>query len=619
MKWIKMNLNKIKYLLILLCTTVLCSTCLRVEAAAPRFVASASATTVAAGEQIQVTFELNGTGSSFHAPSFAGFNVLMGPSQSSSMQIMNGSMSQSLSFTYVIQALKEGTYKIGAASIDVEGKKVTSNELSITVVKGAAPQAAQGGGQQKSQGADASGISDKSVFFRVSVDKSNVYRGEAIIVTYKLFTKISLINYALQKMPALEGFYSQDINAPQKLEFGSEVLDGVQYKSAIIKQLVLFPQRTGNLSLDAMEGEVVARIQTRRQQQGNNPFDIFFNDPFFNNNIQDVQIKIKSQPVRITVKDLPKGSPESFNGAVGKFTINASFDRKEAKAHDALNLKVKISGSGNLKLLDPPKIDFPPDFETYDPKEVSNATATLDGVSGSKTFEYLIIPKNAGEYKVSVGDFTFFDLGKNKYETIKGSDFILKIAKGDETVTTSVSGVAKNEIEYLGKDIRFIKTNMPAFKQNEGLFYKSGSFLFLCLIPGLLFVIVVILRVRHLKMNSDLGSLKSRKANKVAQKRLGAAKKFLAENKSDAFLDEMFRALWGFVSDRLRMEVSQLSKENVSAALKQKNVTDATISQFMATLDSCEMARFARGTGESNQQIFDMGIAIISKLEEEIK
>ncbi len=618
MRFIKMNLNNIKYLLMLLCMAVLSATCLKVDAATPRFVASASATTVAAGEQIQVTFELSATGTNFHAPTFAGFNVLMGPSQSSSMQIMNGSMSQSLAFTYVIQALKEGAYKIGAASIEVEGKKVQSNELSITVVKGAAPPPAQSG-QQKSQGNDASGVSDKSVFFRVSVDKSNVYRGEAIIVTYKLFTKISLINYALQKMPALEGFYSQDINAPQKLEFGTEVLDGIQYKSAIIKQLVLFPQRSGNLTLDAMEGEVVARIQTRRQQQGNNPFDIFFNDPFFNNSIQDVQIKIKSQPVRITVKDLPKGSPETFNGAVGKFTLSASFDRKEAKAHDALNLKVKISGSGNLKLLDPPKIDFPPDFETYDPKEVSNAAATLDGVNGSKTFEYLIIPKNAGEYKVSVGDFTFFDLGKNKYETVKGSDFVLKIAKGDETVTASVSGVAKNEIEYLGKDIRFIKTNTPAFAQNDGLFYGSGRFLFLCLIPALLFVAVVILRVRHLKMNSDLGGLKSRKANKVAQKRLGAAKKFLAENKPDAFLDEMFRALWGFISDRLRIEVSQLSKENVSAALKQKNVSDTTIDEFIATLDSCEMARFARGTGESNQQIFDMGIAIISKLEEEIK
>ena len=616
---IKMNFKTIKYFLVSVCMLVAVLINQPVNAATPRFVASASGTTVAAGEQIQITFELQGSGTRFQAPTFAGFNVLMGPSQSSNMQIINGNMSQSISFTYVIQALKEGTFKIGVASIEVEGKRVQSNELSIKVVKGSQQQQGAQGGQQKQQAQETGGLSDKSVFIKASVDKANVYRGEAIIVTYKIYTKVSLVNYGLKKMPSLEGFYSQDINTNQQLQFVTENLDGVQYKSAIIKQMVLFPQRSGTLTLDAMEGEVVARIQAKRQQQSNNPFDFFFNDPFFNNSVQDVQVKIKSLPVKINVKDLPKGSPESFKGAVGKYTISASFNSKEAKAHDALNLKIKISGNGNIKLLDPPHIEFPPDFETYDPKEISNASATTEGVSGSKTFEYLVIPKNAGEYKVSVSDFTYFDLDKNKYETIKGSDFILKIAKGDETLSTTVTGVSKNEIEYLGKDIRFIKTNVPDFVISEGLFYRSNKFYLYLIIPAMLFLVTLILRMRYIKMNSNVNLLKSRRANKVAMKRLSAAKKFLAEKKSEAFLDEMFRALWGFISDRLQIPVSQLSKENVSSILNQKNVSDGSVQQFIQTLDTCEMARFARGMSESNEEIYRQGIAIISKLEEEIK
>ncbi|MDP1726168.1 MAG: BatD family protein [Bacteroidota bacterium] len=610
-----MNLKTIKYFLTLICILVF----VPIEAATPRFVATASSTTVAAGEQIQITFELQGNGARFQAPTFAGFNVLMGPSQSSNMQIINGNMSQSISFTYVIQALKEGTYKIGAASIEVEGKRVQSNELTITVVKGSQPHSGGQGTQQKPQSNDAGGLGDKSVFIKASVDKANVYRGEAIIVTYKIYTKVSLVNYGLKKMPSLEGFYSQDINTNQQLQFVTENLEGVQYKSAIIKQMVLFPQRSGTLTLDAMEGEVVARVQVKRQQQSNNPFDFFFNDPFFNNSVQDVQVKIKSMPVKINVKELPKGSPDSFKGSVGRFTLNATFDRKEAKAHDALNLKIKISGKGNIKLLDPPHVEFPPDFETYDPKEVSNATATTDGMSGSKTFEYLVIPKNAGDYKVSVNDFSFFDIDKNKYETIKGSDFILKIAKGDETLSTAVTGVSKNEIEYLGKDIRFIKTNIPDFEISEGLFYRSNKFYLYLIIPAILFLVTLILRMRYLKMNSNVNLLKSRRANKVAMRRLSAAKKFLADKKSEAFLDEMFRALWGFISDRLQIPVSQLSKENVSSILNQKHVSEDSVQQFIQTLDTCEMARFARGMAESNEEIYRKGIAIISKLEEEIK
>jgi len=590
-----------------------------------QFTASASNTTVGVGDQIQITFQLQGSGRNFQAPNFADFNVLMGPSQSTSMQIMNGSMTQSISYTYVIQAVKEGIFKIPSASIESEGKRIVSNSLTINVTKGGSASQQQSSGQQQQQGGGSSNAvqsGGKNVFFKVSVGKSNVYRGEGVLVTYKLYTKVTLVNYGLNKMPSLEGFFSQEIQLPQQLEFHVESLDGVQYKVADIKKLVLFPQRTGTLTLDPMEGEVVARMQVKRQQS-RDPFDQFFNDPFFNNpffnnSVQDIPIKLKSDPVKINVKELPDNPPANFNGAVGKFSMDASLDKKETKSHEPVTLKIKISGKGNLKLIDPPKIEFPPDFETYDPKVTANVNASANGVSGSKTFEYLVIPRNAGEYKFTVNGFSFFNLETNKYETSPGTDFILKVGKGDETAAQTVTGVAKSDVQFIGKDIRFIKINPPSFIKQNGTLHDSPLFYTLCGAPALLFLFLFVFRKRYEAVQGNVTLLKSRRANKVAMKRLSAAKKHLNENNSEKFLDAMFQAMWGFVSDKLHIPVSELSKENVSLALESRKVSEQTISQFIEVLDACELARFARSTAASNQEIYSKGIAVISKLEEEI-
>lgn len=583
------------------------------------FVASASSTTVAIGEQIQITFELNGNGRNFQAPSFVNFSVLSGPSQSSSMQIYNGSVSQTLSYTYIIQSTKEGVFKIGPAMIEASGQKFQSNVLTITVVKGNNKPQAQGGNQQKSGGneTDATAM-EKNVFLKASIDKSNVYRGQGIVVTYKLYTRVQLVNYQLSKLPALEGFFSQEITMPQQPQFRGEVLNGVKYNVADIKKVVLFPQRSGALSVDPMKGEVVARVQVKRKSQGRNPLEEFFNDPFFGNNVQDIKVNLSSETLKINVKELPSSAPSTFNGAVGKFTMTASVDKKEMKAHDAINLKIKVVGKGNIKLIDPPKIDFPPDFETYDPKINANVTATETGVNGTKTFEYLVIPRNAGEYKITVSGLTYFDLDKNKYETQPGSEFLLKVAKGDETTTTTVSGVSKSDVQFIGKDIRFIKTTIPVFALNQSAFYDSSLFYILLVIPAFLFFLLIIFRKRYMELQSNVTLLKSRKANTIAMKRLKVAKKFLSQNQSTEFLDEMFKALWGFVSDKLQMPVSELSKENVSTVLATKNVSAESVKLFIEALDACEMARFARSIASSNEDIYKKGIEVISKLEEEI-
>lgn len=595
------------------------------HAEAEKFTATVSSNNVAVGDQIQITFTVTGNGGNFRPPSFNDFNVLAGPSQSNQVQIINGSFSQTLSITYVLQAVKEGTYKIGSAEITSGNSKLMSNTVTIVVSKSQGN--AQGGSQQGKQGSgsDATFVGSKNVFLRASADKSSAYLGEGIVVTYKLYTKVNLVNYSIDKIPAMSGFWSEEITLPQQLEFHTENLDGVSYKVADVKKLVVFPQRSGNLQLDPMEGEVIARVQVKRQTHTNDPFDQFFNDPFFsnpffNNSLQDVKVPLKSQPIRISVKDLPPGAPASFNGAVGRLSYDVSLDKKETKAHEPVTLKIKISGKGNIKLIDAPKITFPPDFESYDPKESSSVSASAAGVSGSKTFEYLIIPRNPGEFKIPVSSFSFFDLDKKQYQETSQQDLILKVGKGDESVSsTVVSGVSKSDLQILGKDIRFIKTNEPAFIQSTSPLFGSILFSVLAASPVLLFGLVLFVRRRSVAMNSNQSLLKSQRANRVALKRLSIAKKLLATNEKEKFLDEMFKALWGFVSDRMQIPVSALSKETAAQALASKNVSEDLIRQFHETIDSCEFARFAGSTGDSNEVIYQKGISVISNIEQALK
>jgi hypothetical protein len=581
-----------------------------------KFTASSSATTVSVNDQFQVTFTFTGNGKSFRAPDFANFQVLMGPNQSSSVQIVNGNFSQTLSFTYVLQAESEGTFKIGAAEITGSSGKVLSNTLSINVVKGSAQ--AQSG---KQSGSDQNNPDSRNVFLRTSVDKTNVYLGEAVVVTYRLYTKVTLLNYSIEKIPAMNGFWSQDIPMPQQLQFRQESVDGVAYNVADLKKTVLFPQRSGTLTVDAMTGEVIARLQVKRQGRSNDPFDQFFNDPFFNNpfnsGVKDVKIPLKGDPIKINVRDLPDNAPVSFGGAVGKLNYEVSVDKKEVKAHDPVTLKIKISGKGNIKLIDPPAISFPPDFETYDPKENSNLNATAGGVTGTKTFEYLLIPRNPGEYKIPIADFSYFDLDKKVYQEIKSPEIIIKVDKGDESMTVVTgSGVNKSDIQLLGKDIRFIKTNDPDFKQDSLPLYGSPEFYSLLTAPALLFGGMLLVRKRQEKRKGKTGILKSRRANKVALKRLALAKKLLASNEKEKFLDEISKAMWGFISDKLQIPVSDLSKESATEALLKINIKPELITEFTDTIDKCEFSRFAGSQAESHLDLYRLALNSISKIEE---
>lgn len=588
------------------------------------FSASINKNTVSLGEQVQITFTLNASGSSFKPPSFSDFYVLSGPNQSTSMQFINGSVSQSISYSYILQPKTEGTFKIGSATIEATGKRFQSNPITITITKGSTkPQA----NTQSSEETDINKQINKNLFLRVSVNKTNAYQGEEIIATYKIYTKVSLVHYSLNKVPSFNGFWSQDIKLPDQLKFHTETIDGITWNVGEIKKVILYPQRSGTLELDPMEGECLVRVPVKRKSRSNDPFDQFFNDPFFTDSFfgsghQDVKHVVQSEKVKINVRTLPSNNvPKSFLGIVGNFSMESSLDKPETKTNEPITLKVKISGKGNLKLLDPLKLEFPPDIEVYDPKIVDNISISHNGISGSRTFEYLLIPRHSGEFKINSLDFSYFDPTKKTYINLSSPEFSIKVEKGSGTEdVVSIKSINKEDILLLGEDIRYIKNKTTRLHKKDQYFFDSVGFYSLLGTPFILLFTFLIYRRKHQALNSNATLIKSRRATKLAKKRLSTANKYLKTNDKEKCFDEIFKALWGYISDKLEIPIADLSKEAAINKLKEKNVQEELINNLITTLDNCEFARFApTSTLLSLEDIYNRAIQIITSLEQQIK
>jgi len=584
--------------------------------------ASISRNPVTTGEQFQVTFTLNASGSAFEGPSFSEFSVLSGPNQSSSVQIINGNITQSLSFTYYLQAKTEGQFKIGSASIVCNGKKLESPPFTISVVKGQL-QSQQGNQQPQQPGSE--GVSAEDVFIRAIVDKTNVYRGEGVSVTFRLYTRVQLVNYALTKTASLNGFYSVDIPMPGQLDISKvETVNGVQYNYGDIRKSIAFPQQSGTLTIDAMEGECIARVRTQRKRNPNDPFDVFndpfFNDPFFNRGFRDVKIALASHPVKITVKNLPPGAPASFKGMVGKFSFEATLDRNEANANDAISLRIKLNGKGNIRLFNAPAIEVPPRIESYEPKLTDNTTVNSGGVSGSRMYDYLLIPRNEGNYEIPAVTFSYFDLDKKSYESFTSGPFRLKVNKGVGGGSMSAMTPSRSEVQILSQDIRFIKTGPVNFISTRESFLRNPKWLIASVLPLLFITALLILKDRISKLNSDAADVRSRKATSIARQKLAAAKKHLDKNEHELFYNEVSKALWEFVSGKLRISHADLSKDSVNDALKQKHTAVEIIHQFNEAIDQCEMARFAGGyNSHSAAEMYNRASGVLTALQQTLK
>ncbi|HEX5001454.1 MAG TPA: BatD family protein [Bacteroidia bacterium] len=587
------------------------------SAGAQTLTATVTKNPVAVNDQFELKFTLDGSGTKFRAPSLNDFMVLSGPNQSQSMQFYNGSMSQSLTFSYILQAKKEGTFRINPALIESGGKDISSMPISITVVKGQ-PGSGQAQGNQQSQG-EKTNISTNNIFIRVSVDKSSVYLGEAIVVTYKLYSNVQLVNYAISKVPALTGFWSHDLEMPAQLQLHNENINGVTYQVGEIKKAVIFPQQSGTLTIDPMEGEVIARIQVKRAKS-NNPFDLFndpfFNDPFFGaGGYRDVRYAVKSDPVRVTVKDLPPNPPSSFKGAVGKFSMAASIDKPAPKANDAVSLKVKISGSGNLKLLDAPSIAVPEDIETYEPKTTDNVAFSVKGANGTRTIEYLLIPRIPGKYDLGEVAFSYFDPAKKSYVTINKGPFSLQVEKGADGGYATV-GSGKSEFKVLGRDIRFIKTNVPDFIETGHSFVGSWLFWLLVILPPLLFAGALLYYRKNREALMNVALMRSKKAGKMARKRLSKAKALLDTGNEAGFYDETSKALWDYSGHKLGIPVASLSKEILTAKLLGSGIDKSLVQGFSDLIDSCEMSRFAGAVSNGTPSaVYEKAIELISSIE----
>lgn len=576
---------------------------------------------VVSGDQFRLTFTVNTQKvKDFRAPSITkGFDVLMGPSRSqqSSTQIINGkvSSSSSITYTYILMAGDAGTYTIPAASIEANGEKIFSNAVTIKVLppdqSASGSKGSQKSGAQAGNQAASGRITSNDLFITATASKTTVHEQEAILLTYKVYTLVNL-RQLFGKMPDLKGFHTQEIELPQQKTFSLEHYKGRNYNTTVWSQYVLFPQQTGKLEIPSITFEGVVAIQT----VSDDPFDAFFNGGGY----QEVKKKIVTPKLTINVQPLP-AKPANFSGGVGEFTLASSINAKDVKTNDAVTIKLTISGSGNMKLISTPEVKFPEDFEVYDPKVTNNFEASRAGLSGTQTIEYLAIPRHAGSFTIPPVEFTYFDLKSNSYKTLKTEAYNINVAKGQGNADQVIADFTNKEnVKVLGQDIRFIKLGDTKLMPKGDVFFGTVGYYLWYIIPFVLFVGLVVFFRKQAAENANVAKVKTKKANKVATKRMKLAGKLLAENRKNEFYDEVLKALWGYISDKLSIPVSQLSKDNIEAELAKYGVADDVIKDFINALNECEFARYAPGDeNEAMDKVYTTSVEAISKMENSIK
>jgi len=590
----------------------------------PKFTASTNSAIIGIGGSTQIVYTLvNGTSEGFQRPNFNGFTVTGSQKSSGGNMtlIVNGQVVQSggeEKWIYQISGSKVGKYTVEPAKVKVKGQWLSSNSLTIEV-SAKPPANKQNQGNNSGNGS----VSANDVFVKASLTKSNPYQGEQTTISYKIYTRIPISQYAINKLASYTGFWTYDLikDKDQPKQY-SETVNGEKYMVAEIRKVALFPQKSGRLTIEPLEVECLAQVRVKSRKD---PFDDFFNDPFFSNQFgssyQNVKKTLKSNSIVVNVKPLPtNNAPDDFNGAVGSFTIKSEIDRTELKSNEAVTLKITISGKGNLSLIDKINTEFPTDFEVYDPKINDNISTTGGEISGTRTFEYLIIPRNPGVFTLKPIQFSYFDLAKGVYNTLSTQGYTLKVGKGTGNSGGVYSSAAKEDIKYIGSDIRFIYVKDNSLNKTGYFFFNSWLYYLLLLLPIVIFIVIIVVWRKQMNLRSNQALLKHKKATKVALKRLKTAEEFLKQNNKDNFYIEISKALWGYCSDKFSIPVSNLSVENISEKLKEKNISEEVINNFITTINNCEYARFAPlDESVSLQKIYDDSVSIISKLEQNLK
>ena len=576
---------------------------------------------VAVGEQFRLTYTVNTQNASdFRAGDIPDeLEVLIGPNRSmqSSYQMINGhtSSSSSITYTYIVSATKNGTFTIPAAHVVVGGKTIASNTLTIKVSGTAQGNSGGSSRQHRQEEAEeirdaGSQISGSDLFIKVSANKKRVYEQEPILLTYKVYTLVGLTSLR-GDMPDLKSFYTQEVSLPTQKSFSIETFNGRPYKTTTWSQYVMFPQMTGKLQIPSItfEGIVV------QQNRNIDPFEAFFNG---GSGYIEVKKKIVAPGIDIQVDPLPE-RPAGFSGGVGHFSVSASLNKTETKANDPVTLRITISGVGNLKLVKQPQVELPKDFDKYEPKITDKTKLTSAGIEGSMIYDILIVPRHQGHYELPPVSLTYFDTTAKAYKTVTSEPLTLDVAKGSGPgAMTDFSG--QQDLQELSRDIRYIKTGDVRQQGIDEFFFGSVAYWVTLAIMALVFIsLFVIFRQRAIE-NANVTKRRAGKANKVATKRLKKASSLMAENKPSEFYDEVLRALWGYVGDKLNIPVEQLSHDNISQRLSDRNVGEETIGQFIGALDECEFERYAPGDPKGNMnKVYEKAMTAIEKIEGTMK
>ena len=582
---------------------------------------------VIVGRPFQITYTVNQRSRDLRAPEFTDFDVLSGPytSTSSSTSFVNGKRTSSFeqTYTYMLMAQRAGTFTIGPATVKVDGENVQSNGVRIEVLpEDQQPQQTQSTqsnrntqNNQSTQSSQSSQTSSENIFVRTIASKTKVHEQEALLITYKLyFANVDVAQLTNNtKLPEFTGFLKQDLEQGE-IQTELEHYNGRNYQTAVLYRTVLYPQHSGDIAIDPAKFEAVLRVQT--QQRARSIFDDFFGS------YTNVTKMLTAPGVTIHVSALPSGKPAGFSGGVGKFNLTPSISQTELQANEAVTIKLDISGSGNMKLIKTPAIDWPEGFEPYDPKVTNNFKTTTSGVSGTKSIEYLAIPRSAGEYTIPAVKFSYFDIDERAYKTLTTPEYTIRVKrgagassyKGEEAVV--VNYTHKEDIKQLGTDIRYIDTKAP--KQNTEYRTQSTDLIWLWyVVPLLLAIILLIVLRKQIKEASDLTRMKYKRANKVAQKRLKAAAAALKANDKDAFYAAIEQAAWTYLSDRLSIPMAELNKDNITSILAQKGVSEALIAEVKNVLSTAEFARYAPSTDHGMEDLYTATTNLINNLEDQ--
>ena len=561
---------------------------------------------VAVNERFQIVYTTNTQPSGFKQPDLSEFSF-SGPSSSRSFSttMINGKVTQNSEFTYtyVAQAAKVGKFTIQPAKFIIEGKTYETNALTIEVVASKKSSTQATDAAQAQQGAK---VSDEDIFIRVNLNKTSIYQGEGVVATVKIYTRVSIRGFEDVKLPNFDGFWAQDLETPSNINLERENVDGIIYETGVIRKSLLYPNRDGVIKIEP--AMIQANVMYRVQPQS-----------FWDDGYRQSSKKLFSPERTITVKSLPAPRPADFYGAVGQFTMTAEVDKTELVSNDALTYKLTISGTGNLRLITEPKVNFPSDFEKLDTSNDQNISVSEGGAKGSRTFEYNQIARHKGEYEIPAVTMSYFDPKTGQYKQLSTQAVQLKVAQGDQTVTGSqTTEMRKENVRTTGNDILFIKTNTHKLYPKDYTIFGTWWYWVYFTVLSIGFGVLVIALQKQIRQNKNVSLVRQKRAGKVSQKRLKLAATYLKDNKREAFFDELLKALWGYMSDKLNIELAKLSKESMTQALQTREISPEIITRFIRLVDDCELARYAPVGDRPMPSAYDEATELINILEQKL-